>query len=94
MDLYQEIRSVSNPLLSRSMVVILRIANSPGMQVLRQCASSIGLMDPRFLPREERRWTCRVWVKQFLLALHNRRYVELPSSIGKESDCLYSHIRC
>ncbi|KAI1460435.1 hypothetical protein F4805DRAFT_454857 [Annulohypoxylon moriforme] len=57
LDLYQEVRKVSNPLRSISMVVVLKVANSPGIDALRACAASIHLMDPAYLPRGEPRWT-------------------------------------
>lgn len=39
-------------------------------------------MDTRYLPRGERQWTCRVWVKQLLKLLHDNRYIQLPWSLG------------
>lgn len=51
------------------MVVCLKIANFPGAEALDYCSSSVGLMDPRYLPRSERQWTCRVWVKEVLRVL-------------------------
>jgi hypothetical protein len=64
------------------MVVCLKISNSPGIQILEHYASSIRLMDTRYLPRGERQWTCRVWVKQLLKLLHDNHYIQLPWSIG------------
>ncbi|KAH9897350.1 hypothetical protein F4778DRAFT_782938 [Xylariomycetidae sp. FL2044] len=86
LDLYQEIREVSNPRRSISLVVCLKIADSPGIDALEYCASQVRLMDPRFIPRGERQWTCRVWVKEILLVLHNNGYLRLPA--GLERCCL------
>jgi hypothetical protein len=35
------------------------------------------------MPVGERQWTCRVYVKEALNALHNDRILSLPASIGK-----------
>ncbi|KAI0840597.1 hypothetical protein F5Y06DRAFT_263136 [Hypoxylon sp. FL0890] len=90
LDLYSEVRRVSDPLRSGSMVVILKITDSPGLNALKKCASSIRLMDPAYLPRGESRWTCRVWVKEVLNSLHKNGYIELPSGIDAiEEWCQY-----
>ncbi|KAI2627300.1 hypothetical protein GGS26DRAFT_561307 [Hypomontagnella submonticulosa] len=81
LDLYQEVRRVRNPLNSRTMVVVLKIADSPGLEALKSCASSVHLMDPNYLPQGESRWTCRVWVKELMTSLHRNRYIELPSGV-------------
>ncbi|KAG4222453.1 hypothetical protein PC116_g29073 [Phytophthora cactorum] len=82
MDLQVEERQKWNPLQSSSAIVILKIANSPGMDILRQYAGSIRLMDPRYLPHGEPEWTCRVWLKEVLKSLHNDRYITLDVDIG------------
>lgn len=82
MDLYREIRNVNNPLRSKRLVICLRVARSPGRDILARCAESIRLMDARALPKNEPQWTCRVWAKQFLLSLSNARCIQLPTGIG------------
>ncbi|CAJ2507752.1 Uu.00g089380.m01.CDS01 [Anthostomella pinea] len=81
LDLYQESHDVKLPERSRTMVVFLAIASSPGVQQLESLASSIRLMDKRYLPKGESQWTCRVWVKDFLVALHRNHLIRLPESI-------------
>ncbi|KAI0843960.1 hypothetical protein F5Y00DRAFT_249814 [Daldinia vernicosa] len=97
LDLYLEERRVSNPLRSGTMVVVLKIADAPSLDTLRKCASSIHLMDPRYLPRGEDRWTCRVWVKEMLKSLHKHRCISLPADVDViEQYCQYmadSHLQ-
>ncbi|KAL7627722.1 hypothetical protein AAE478_001917 [Parahypoxylon ruwenzoriense] len=91
LDLYQEVRRVSDPRKSGTLVVVLKIANSPGLDALNRCASSIRLMDPRYLPQGESRWTCRVWIKEVLNSLHRNRYIHLPSGVDTiEQWCEYA----
>lgn len=82
LDLYQEVRRVRDPQASRTMVVVLKIANSPGMDAVESCTDSVRLMDDRHLPSGERQWTCRVWVKEILKALHRTGYIRLPADVG------------
>lgn len=82
MDLRLEERQNAEPARSSTMVVVLKIADSPGIDILRQCAASVHLMDPRYLPQGENEWTCRVWVKEVLNSLHKYRYIELPMDVG------------
>ncbi|KAK4466048.1 hypothetical protein QBC42DRAFT_259892 [Cladorrhinum samala] len=91
LDLYQEVRPVSNPLKSGSMVVVLKIAQSLSIEALDQCARSVRLMDPKYLPRGERQWTCRVWVKEVLGVLHQNKYISLPADLNTiERFCEYT----
>lgn len=85
LDLRKETRKVSKPLSSKTMVACLKIADSPGIQVLDAAADSVGLMDPRSLPRDEPEWTCRVFVKQVIKRLRNDGRIDLPVSRGKFS---------
>ncbi len=82
LDLYEDVRPVSNPLRSGTMVVVLRIAHSPGMDAIEFCAKTVCLMDRRYLPSGESQWTCRVWVKEVLGALQKLGYFQLPSDLG------------
>ncbi|KAK4446310.1 hypothetical protein QBC34DRAFT_383463 [Podospora aff. communis PSN243] len=81
LDLYKEVRAVSNPRRSGTLVVILKIAHTPGMDALEFCANSVHLMDPRYLPPGERQWTCRVWVKEVLRLLNKSGYIKLPADL-------------
>jgi len=65
------------------MVVVLKIAQSLSIEALDQCARSVRLMDPKYLPRGERQWTCRVWVKEVLGVLHQNKYISLPADLSK-----------
>lgn len=65
------------------MVACLKIADSPGAQVVDAAADAVGLMDRRYLPSSEPQWTCRVFVKQVLQRLHNKRHIELPMDVGE-----------
>lgn len=67
------------------MVVCLKIDNSPGMQALDQVTAAIALMDNRRLPPGEIQWTCRAWVKEVLVVLHQRRLIRLVVSISEHS---------
>lgn len=82
LDLYRETRKVSNPLKSKTMVACLKIASSPGAQVVDEAAGQVGLMDRRYLPRGEQQWTCRVFVKQVLQKLRDKRHIVLPKGVG------------
>ncbi|KAL2176139.1 uncharacterized protein P884DRAFT_245810 [Thermothelomyces heterothallicus CBS 202.75] len=89
-DLYSEFRSVSDPRKSRSMLVFLKIAKSPGLDALRYAASAVRLTDKRALPPGEPRWTCRVWVKEVLRVMEENQFIKLPMSIDAlEERCLY-----
>lgn len=41
------------------------------------------LMDPRYLPRGEPQWTCRVWVKTVLEMAERQRYIRLPAGLDR-----------
>ncbi|KAI0449741.1 hypothetical protein F5B21DRAFT_493395 [Xylaria acuta] len=89
LDLYKEVRQVKNPLRSKSMVVVLKIGSSVSLRALDAYASSVHLMDPRYLPRGEVQWTCRVWVKEVLHLLHNAQLITLPCNLSSlEESCL------
>ncbi|KAG8424591.1 hypothetical protein J3459_002475 [Metarhizium acridum] len=77
LDLYKEVRKVSDPRKSKSLVVCLKIADAPSMQILDRVASSVRLMDRNCLPWGEAQWTCRVWVKEVLRSLHENRHINL-----------------
>jgi hypothetical protein len=88
LDLYYAPRSVSNPMKSKTMVACLKIASSPDPKALDAVAKSIHLMDRRYLPANEPQWTCRVWVKELLSKLHDKRYIVLPMGVdGIERYC-------
>ncbi|KAI0161247.1 hypothetical protein GGR57DRAFT_454085 [Xylariaceae sp. FL1272] len=88
LDLYKEFREVKNPLLSKTMVMILKIGSSISPDVLKSHASSVHLMDPKYLPSGEPQWTCRVWVKEVLRMLQIAKVLILPCSIqALETHC-------
>ncbi|TRX97952.1 hypothetical protein FHL15_001162 [Xylaria flabelliformis] len=91
LDLYKEVRSVNNPLRSKSMVVVLKIGSSVSLRALDTYASSVHLMDPRYLPRGEVQWTCRVWVKEVLYLLHDARLVSLPCGLSSLEEFCLAH---
>ncbi|KAI1160385.1 hypothetical protein F5B18DRAFT_507709 [Nemania serpens] len=71
------------------MVVVLKIGSSISFRALDAYASSVHLMDPRYLPRGEIQWTCRVWVKEVLNLLHNAQLISLPCNLSSlEEFCL------
>ncbi|KAH6717568.1 hypothetical protein BKA61DRAFT_571658 [Leptodontidium sp. MPI-SDFR-AT-0119] len=77
LDLYYEQRKVSNPLRSRSMVACLKIGEASSSTAIHRLSAG------------ERVWTCRVYVKEALTALHNDRFLSLPASVGSiERACL------
>ncbi|KAI1345431.1 hypothetical protein F5Y01DRAFT_320766 [Xylaria sp. FL0043] len=89
LDLYKEIRAVKNPLRSKSLITVFKIGGNISLQSLDACASSVPLMDPRYLPRGEVQWTCRVWVKEALRALQEAGLLSLPCSLNSlENYCL------
>ncbi|KFG85145.1 hypothetical protein MANI_002268 [Metarhizium anisopliae] len=57
LDLYKEVRKVSDPRKSKSLVVCLEIANAPSTQALGRAASSVRLIYRNYLPRGEAQWT-------------------------------------
>ncbi len=79
MDLYQEIREVEDGMISRSLTVYLRICDSPELDAVKNCASSVHLIGPSYLPEGEPRWTCRVWVKEVLGLLERDDHLQAPS---------------
>ncbi|TWU72122.1 hypothetical protein ED733_002219 [Metarhizium rileyi] len=81
LDLYKEVRKVSDPRKSKSLVVCLKIDNAPSIQTLDRVACSVRLMDHAHLPWGETQWTCRVWVKEVLRALHENRQILLARNI-------------
>lgn len=81
LDLYKELRPVSDPRKSSTLVVALNIARSPGLEALESCAGAVRLMDSRYLPRGESKWTCRVWVKEVLGLLQSKGYIGLPADL-------------
>ncbi|RBR26209.1 uncharacterized protein FIESC28_00992 [Fusarium coffeatum] len=81
LDLYYENRKVRDPSKSKSMVVCLMIAKSPKAEYLDHYASRIPLMNCSHLPAGEPQWTCRVWVKETLKALHEKGQIVLPADI-------------
>ncbi|KUI59122.1 hypothetical protein VP1G_11046 [Cytospora mali] len=85
LDFYYRHHPVKNPTASRTMVVCLYVGQNPGDQFLQACAARIPLMIPSELPRGERMWTCRVWAKEMLKALHSHGRIRLPVSIGKRT---------
>ncbi|KAI1745672.1 hypothetical protein F4680DRAFT_443143 [Xylaria scruposa] len=91
LDLYKEVRSVNNPLRSKSMVVVLKIGSSVSLRALDAYASSVHLMDPRYLPRGEVQWTCRVWVKEVLYLLHKAQLISLPCSLSSLEEFCLAH---
>ncbi|KAK3332700.1 hypothetical protein B0T19DRAFT_482908 [Cercophora scortea] len=95
LDLYLEERKVSDPKKSRTMVVCMKIADLADRSAFEACASSVRLMDRRYLPRGEPQWTCRVWVKEVLLTLDRSRYIALPLTIDEiEQHCLETADSC
>ncbi|KAH6621479.1 hypothetical protein B0J18DRAFT_432604 [Chaetomium sp. MPI-SDFR-AT-0129] len=83
LDLYLEVRPVRDPRRSQTLVVALKIADSPGIDVLDKAAATVRLMEPRSLPPSERRWTCRVWVKEVLTVLAKNRQIRLMSNLDE-----------
>jgi len=63
--------------------VCLKIGNAPSSSAIDRCVSKVPLMIRSGLPGNERQWTCRVYVKEALIALHNDRLLELPASVGE-----------
>ncbi|KAK3375655.1 hypothetical protein B0T24DRAFT_525298 [Lasiosphaeria ovina] len=89
LDLYTQVRPVSNPLASGTLVVVLKIARSPGRDALEFCANidNVGLMDPRRLPPGEIQWTCRVWVKEVLKVLQKKGYIQFSADVDAIEHC-------
>ena len=83
LDLFYERRNVSNPLKSRSMVVILKIGDVSSAAAIHGSVSKVPLMSQSRLPAGEAQWTCRVYVKQALEALNQDRILRLPANVGK-----------
>lgn len=82
MDLYYEHRPTRDPTKSATMVVSLKIAHAPPVHVLKHYAAAVRLMDLRYLPRDEVRWSCRVWVKELLKVLSRDGHISLPLTPG------------
>jgi hypothetical protein len=87
-----ELRAVKDPRKSKSMLVCLKVADSPGLDALKSAASAVRLMDKRYLPRGEPRWTCRVWVKEVISALVTSRLIRLSISVGKHRRNLHPSV--
>ncbi|TVY34923.1 hypothetical protein LOCC1_G006403, partial [Lachnellula occidentalis] len=89
LDLFYERRNVSNPLRSRSMVVVLKIGDVSSASAIDRSVSRVPLMSRSRLPPGEPQWTCRVYVKQALEALNQDRILRLPASVNQlERACL------
>ncbi|KAK3943595.1 hypothetical protein QBC46DRAFT_35571 [Diplogelasinospora grovesii] len=86
LDLYTETRPIRDPVLSRSMVVALMVAQPVTWEQVSFCAKSVRLMNPKYLPLGEPRWTCRVWVKEVIKALQKSNYISLPESVKDVDD--------
>lgn len=80
LELYREVLQIVEPRASRTLVAVLRISRSPGLEVLESCANSIGPMDPSNLPAGEPRWTSVLWVREMLRALQNNGHINLPAT--------------
>ncbi|KAI0899540.1 hypothetical protein F4806DRAFT_492533 [Annulohypoxylon nitens] len=89
LNLYKEVHNVSNPLNSKSMVVFLKVAESPGLDALKTCADSIHLMDPAHLPQGEILWTSQVYIMEVIRALCEKNFVDPKCSLStiKERCC-------
>ncbi|ATY61874.1 hypothetical protein A9K55_007913 [Cordyceps militaris] len=83
LDLYPEVRIVSDPLKSKTMTCCLKVARAPSLESIKAVASTVRLMDPRYLPRNEPLWTCRVWVKEVLASLEANGLTQLPVSVDR-----------
>lgn len=83
LDLFYETKGVNNPTRSRSLIVCLKVADIPYLEVIDRHVKGVPLMSRSKLPPGEQRWTCRVWVKEALRYLHAARVVQLPASVGK-----------
>ncbi|TFY52226.1 hypothetical protein EVJ58_g10133 [Rhodofomes roseus] len=83
LDLRLEVHPVKNPQASKTMVVALKIADSPGPNILQHFTSTnvVHLMHPGSLPVGEDFWTCRVWVKEVLQKLNKSGHIRLPTDI-------------
>ncbi|KAK0704499.1 hypothetical protein B0H67DRAFT_591538 [Lasiosphaeris hirsuta] len=81
LDLYKDVRRVSDPRRSGSLVVVLKISHSPGIDAIEFCADAVRLMDRRHLPSGESQWTCRVWVKEVLATLRRKGYIRFPADL-------------
>ncbi|KAK4237070.1 hypothetical protein C8A03DRAFT_35001 [Achaetomium macrosporum] len=91
MDLRIELREVEDPRRAPTMVVCLKIANSPGLTALHSAASAVRLMDNGQLPHGEPQWTSRVWVKEVLYILAKRGCIQMPWGLDKiERNFLYT----
>jgi hypothetical protein len=83
LDLLYEHRNVRNPLRSESMIVCLKIGDAPSPKAIGECVNRVPLMSRSRLPAGEPQWTCRVWVKEALNALHQYRVMNLPMGVSK-----------
>ncbi|KUJ15475.1 uncharacterized protein LY89DRAFT_735582 [Mollisia scopiformis] len=89
LDLYYEERKVENPTKSKSMTVCVKIGDVSSTTAIHRCVSTVPLMSRSRIPAGERQWTCRVYVKEALNALHNAQLLSLPASVGSiERACL------
>lgn len=70
---------------SEALIVCLKIADVPSSTAIDRCVSRVPLMSRSAIPAGERQWTCRVYVKEALIALHNDRLLNLPASVSKLS---------
>ncbi|KAK3989018.1 hypothetical protein QBC44DRAFT_308847 [Cladorrhinum sp. PSN332] len=53
--------------------------------------TAVPLMDRRYIPRGEPRWTCPVWVKEVLATLQKNGYIRLPADLATiERECQYT----
>ncbi|KAM3435323.1 hypothetical protein MY4824_004904 [Beauveria thailandica] len=81
LDLYMEIRTVSDPMRSKTMTACLVLCRAPSIDNIKSIAAQVPLMDPRHIPRGEVQWTCRVWVKELLRGMQRHQVIELPGTI-------------
>ena len=68
------------------MVACLKIGEASSSTAIHRCVSTVPLMSRSRMPAGERQWTCRVYVKEALNALHNDRILSLPASVGKSQE--------
>ncbi|KAM3510129.1 hypothetical protein MY10362_000168 [Beauveria mimosiformis] len=81
LDLYMEIRPVSDPMKSKTLTACLILCRAPSVSTIKSIAAQVPLMDPRHIPHGEVQWTCRVWVNEVLRGLERQRMIKLPGTI-------------
>ena len=77
-----EVRTSSNALSSLSLVLIYKIGPASSQTAFDQVLRAVPANGSASL-RTGEAFTCRIWTKDAIMALHNNRIVTLEADIGK-----------